>query len=666
MLLSPRKRQVMVVDLFLLCLIPSVALVLRFKSLEPLSQLAGDLMLYTLLSLIWKMMLFYPMGLYDRYWRLASVEDFSILAAVSIASWIAGIAITLVILKPVGLLSGLPQAVPVIDGALTLLVIGGLRFGFRVMDHLSRVGGGRTQKQKVLIAGAGSAGSMVVKELRVNARWGLEPVGIVDNDLKMMGIRLNGVPVLGTLQDLPRLITSEMADEVIIALPEVSGRVIREIARICDDAHVKSRTIPRLYGILEGSAAVPQFRDIQIEDLLKRGVMVIDNDRVKASLQGARVLVTGAGGSIGSELCRQLVKFEPSELILVGQGENSIFQIASELDAISEDHPSLQIHSVVANIRDRERMDFVLQLHRPRVIYHAAAYKHVGLMEANVADAVINNVMGTRILVELAAQHGVEQFVMVSSEKAAKPTSVMGVTKRVAELLVLDAAGRTGKAFVTVRFGNVLGTRGSVVSIFKKQIAAGGPVLVTHPDATRHFMTIPEAVQLVLQASTMGRGGEVFVLDVGEPTKILDLARDMIRLSGQEEGRDIEIKFTGLRKWEKVNEDQFGEGEVLRKSEHSKILVCAPGEKLPRGKELHDDVALLITAAQENALERVEEALKKLVPDYTPALTDAEALAKQPIETPVASKLVISIHRSTMIAPGHRCMPRVHRGFELA
>jgi len=623
-----------VIDFLFLCLIPSVAFILRFKGLDQLIQLGGTLALYTLLSLIWKMVIFYATGLYDRYWRLASVEDFGILAAATITSWIVGIAITLILLKPIGLLPGLPQAVPVIDGALTLFVIGGIRFGIRIIDHLSQVAGVRSQRKRVLIVGAGSAGSMVVKELRVDAQLGLEPVGIVDDDIKKKGLRLNGVPVLGTLQDLSRLIKSERVDEVIVAMPGVPGRVIREIVRICDDAQVKSRTIPRLYEILGGTASVPQFRDIQIEDLLRRGVIPIDMDRVTASLQGARILVTGAGGSIGSELCRQLLKFGPAEVVLVGQGENSIFQITSELAAISENHPAVKLHSVVANIRDHERMDHILQLYRPDVVYHAAAYKHVGLMEANVADAVMNNVLGTRIIVELAVQHGVKRFVMISSEKAAKPTSVMGVTKRVAELLVLDAARRSGRSFVTVRFGNVLGTRGSVVSIFKKQIAAGGPVLVTHPDATRHFMTIPEAVQLVLQASTMGRGGEVFVLDVGEPTRILDLARDMIRLSGQEEGKDIEIKFTGLRKWEKVHEDQFGEGEIPRKSEHSKILVCAPDETRPRGKRLQENVALLITAAQENALEKMKESLRKLVPDYKPAAAVSDVPAMKPVETP--------------------------------
>ncbi len=632
--LSLRNPHLMVIDFLFLCVIPSVALVLRFKRLDDLPQFAGVLVIYTVLSLVWKMAIFYPIGLYHRYWRLAGVEDFGILAAATITSWIAGILLTLVVLKPTGLLPGLPQAVPIIDGVLTMLVIGGIRFNFRIMDHLDKAGGGKSQKQKVLIVGAGSAGSMVAKELRVTARLGLVPVAFVDDDPLKKGMRLNGVPVLGTLNDLPRLIKSEKVDEVIVAMPHVSGRVIREVVRMCSDARIKSRTIPGLYEIIEGTTTVQQFRDIQIEDLLKREVMAIDSEKVKAILGGARVLVTGAGGSIGSELCRQVAKFGPADIVLVGQGENSIFQIASELKAVYEKDPGIHIHSVVANIRDRERMDFVFQLHRPQVIYHAAAHKHIGLMETNLADAVTNNVMGTRMLVELAAQHGVERFVMLSSKKAAKPTSVMGVTKRIAELVVHEAARRTGKAFVTVRFGNVLGSRGSVASIFKDQIAAGGPVLVTHPDATRYFMTIPEAVQLVLQAATMGRGGDVFVLDMGEPIRILDLARDLIRLSGQEEGRDIEIEYIGLRKGEKLHEDLFYDGEAHLKSEHDKIFICNPGEALLPDKELRENVAFLIASAQEGALGKVEEYLKKIVPEYVPADIVPDLPPTNPIELP--------------------------------
>ncbi len=633
--LSLRNSHLMVIDFLFLCIIPSVALVLRFKRLDDLPQYAGVLVIYTVLSLVWKLAIFYPIGLYHRYWRLAGVEDFGILAAATITSWVAGIFLTLVVLKPTGLLPGLPQAVPIIDGVLTMLVIGGIRFNFRVMDHLDKAAGGKSQKQKVLIVGAGSAGSMVTKELRVHARLGLVPVAFVDDDPLKKGMRLNGVPVLGTLNDLPRLIKSEKVDEVIVAMPHVSGRVIREVVRMCSDARIKSRTIPGLYEIIEGTTTVQQFRDIQIEDLLKREVMAFDSEKVKAILGGARVLVTGAGGSIGSELCRQVAKFGPSDIVLVGQGENSIFQIASELKAVYEKDPAIHIHSVVANIRDRERMEFVFQLHRPQVIYHAAAHKHIGLMETNLADAVTNNVMGTQMLVELAAQHGVERFVMLSSKKAARPTSVMGVTKRIAELVVHEAARRTGKAFVTVRFGNVLGSRGSVASIFKDQIAAGGPVLVTHPDATRYFMTIPEAVQLVLQAATMGRGGDVFVLDMGEPIRILDLARDLIRLSGQEEGRDIAIEYIGLRKGEKLHEDLFYEGEAHLKSEYDKIFICSAGEVLLPDKELRENVTFLIAAAQEGALGKVEEYLKKIVPEYVPADIAPDLSPTKPIELPV-------------------------------
>ncbi len=637
--LSLRNRHLLVIDLACFCLVPVIALILREKSLDGLSQFGLVIAFYTALSLVWKFSIFYPIGLYHRYWRLANVEDFGILAGAATVSWIAGIFLTLVVFKPLGLLPGLPQAVPIIDGVLTMLLIGGVRFHVRMMDYLSKAGSGKGRTRNVLIVGAGSAGSMVLKELRLNPRLGLKPVGFVDDDLKKKGLRLNGVPVLGTLSDLPGLIRSKNVDEVIVAMPKVPGRVMRDLVRICSDARIKSRTIPGLYEILEGTATVQQFRDIQIEDLLKRGTITIDNQKIKTSLSGARVLVTGAGGSIGSELCRQIAKFGPADLVLVGQGENSIFQIAAELKTVYEKDSTIHIHSVVANIRDQERMDFIFQIHRPQVIFHAAAHKHIGLMETNVADAVTNNVLGTRILVDLSARHGVERFVMVSSQKAAKPNSVMGVTKRVAELVVLEAARRTGKPYVTVRFGNVLGSRGSVVSIFKDQIAAGGPVLVTHPDATRYFMTIPESVHLVLQAATMGRGGEVFVLDMGEPIRILDLARDLIRLSGQEEGRDIEIEYCGLRKGEKLHEELFDEREVPLMSEHKKILVSRNGNVPFSGKELGENIALLIAAAQDGALGKIEEYLKKIVPEYTPS--DAVPPSRPPdgIEIPAGAEI---------------------------
>jgi FlaA1/EpsC-like NDP-sugar epimerase len=492
------------------------------------------------------------------------------------------------------------------------------------------------RKKRVLIVGAGVAGAMILKELKLNPQLSLDPVGLLDDDPAKQDVRIHGVPVLGKLRDLGEIVPSLGVEEVIIAMPTASGKTIRKVVQMCKEANVPSKTIPGMFEIISGSATVEQIRDVDIEDLLRRGVVKTDTEGVANVLRGARVMVTGAGGSIGSELCRQISTFEPDELILVGHGENSIFNIAHELKSVAAmrlkagQHPC-RLHTVIADVRDRERMRQVFQHHRPTVVFHAAAHKHVGLMEENIPDAVTNNVLGTQILVDLSGQFSVERFVMISSDKAVNPTCMMGVTKRVAELVVHEAAERTGRPFVSVRFGNVLGSRGSVVPIFKQQIAAGGPVLVTHPDVKRYFMTIPEAVQLVLQAAIMGEGGEIFVLDMGEPIKIVDLARDLIRLSGLEEGRDIDIQFIGLQRGEKLAEDLFFASESVERSAHEKILVCRNGvqpraetseprktagqEGLP-ARSMRADVERLIAAAHSGASKNVLVLLKQLVPEY--------------------------------------------------
>ena len=362
---------------------------------------------------------------------------------------------------------------------------------------------------------------------------------------------------------------------------------------------MRARIIPGMYELLSGAASIGQLRDVQIEDLLRREPVHTDTAQVAALIRGRRVLVTGAGGSIGSELCRQIVRCEPAELIILGHGENSIFDIQNELEAGTDacdagvearnwqeasrpQHPATsitrpRITPVIADIRDADRLAAMFAAHRPEIVFHAAAHKHVPLMEDNVEDAVTNNVLGTRRLVEASIAAGVEHFVLVSTDKAVNPSSVMGATKRVAELIVQEAARRTGRAFVAVRFGNVLGSRGSVVPFFQRQIAAGGPVTVTHPEVKRYFMTIPEAVQLVLQAAALGCGGEIFVLDMGEPVRIVDLARDLIRLSGLEPDRDIEIRYTGLRPGEKLFEELFGADEAYGRTQHEKIFVYRNG-----------------------------------------------------------------------------------------
>ncbi len=410
------------------------------------------------------------------------------------------------------------------------------------------------------------------------------------------------------------------------------------------EARVETRTIPGIFEILHGTARVEHFRPIQLEDLLRRGTIHTDTRLVSDTLHGARVLVTGAGGSIGSELCRQIKEFGPSELVLLGHGENSIFLIMKELAEVPR--KGLKITPVIADIREKDRLASVFAEFKPQVVFHAAAHKHVGLMEVNPSDAVTNNVLGTRNIVEVCDEYDVDRFVLISTDKAVNPTSVMGVTKRIAELVVQDAARRTGKKFVAVRFGNVLGSRGSVVPILKRQIELGGPLTITHPEVRRFFMTIPEAVQLVLQAGVMGDGGEVFVLDMGEQIKVADLARDMIRLSGLEEGRDIEIVYTGLLPGEKMEEELWRQDEVVERTEHDKVMVSklngqlAPTLGSADKGSFESKIDILIDAAREATSANLEGLFSEIVPEFNRlaggnvAGTGVDASAEKDVRAP--------------------------------
>jgi FlaA1/EpsC-like NDP-sugar epimerase len=399
------------------------------------------------------------------------------------------------------------------------------------------------------------------------------------------------------------------------------GYVIRRVVQLSRAAGIPTKTIPGIFEILRGTAKVDEIRNVQLDDLLRRGTVRTDTAGVAATLHGVRVLVTGAGGSIGSELCRQIKDFGPSELVLLGHGENSIFDIAAELMEIPR--RDLRIRRAIADIRDRERMGQLFDELRPTIVFHAAAHKHVPLMEENVVEAVTNNVLGTKNVLECSERHGVKRFVLISSDKAVNPTSIMGATKRVAELIVQEMSSRLGRTYVSVRFGNVLGSRGSVVPFFQRQIALGGPITVTDREVRRYFMTIPEAVQLVLQAAALGKGSEVFVLDMGEQIKVADLAKDMIRLSGLEEGRDIEIRYIGLRPGEKLFEELFLEGETKEPTSHEKIWVCRNGfpefmrkQNLPDEDVLRTEVDQLITAAVSGATADVERIILRLVPEF--------------------------------------------------
>jgi FlaA1/EpsC-like NDP-sugar epimerase len=432
----------------------------------------------------------------------------------------------------------------------------------------------------------------------------------VDDDPAKQKQEIHGTPVIGKLSELARLIESKKADEVIIAIPSAPGQVVRKVAEVCRIKNIPSRTMPSLHELIGGKVSVNRLREVEITDLLRRAPAHIDSELVGLSLNGRRVLVTGAGGSIGRELCRQIARWEPKELFLLGHGENSIFETLVELE---QSYPTLTIQPLIADIRDVKHINHLFSTHHPQVVFHTAAHKHVPLMQANIEEAISNNVLGTRVLVEAAINNNIERLVMISTDKAICPTSVYGATKRLGEMLVLDAAHRTGKSFSIVRFGNVLGSRGSVLLRFKRQIDYGGPVTVTHPDMERYFMTIPEAVHLVLQASAMGEGGEVFVLNMGEQIKILELAQDLIRLSGLEPGKDIQIVFTGIRPGEKLREALWDEGADYIATIHPDILRLNENEVLS-SSDLQVAISSLIELGKNGDPEQIVNMLNAIVP----------------------------------------------------
>lgn len=567
-----------------------------------------------LLALLIKPIVYYGFGLYRRLWVYASVRELRLIVfAVTAASLLLSVAVLSMIaieIRTPGFL-GFPRATLVIDWLLSLLLVGGLRFTLRVLAEVRASSSEPAGRQRrVLIVGAGDAGALVVRELQKNPQLKLVPVCYLDDDQSKQKQQIHGIPVVGTLDDLARVVVGRRIDEVIIAIPSSPGRVVRRVADVCRLRGVPFRTMPGMYELIGGTVNVSRLREVEITDLLRREPAHIDEAVIGASLGGKRVLVTGAGGSIGYELCRQVARWGPSALILLGHGENSIFE---SLVGLQENYPALPLYPVISDIRDIDRLNVIFEDHRPEVIFHAAAHKHVPLMEVNIEEAVTNNVMGTRNVVEAAVNYGVDRLVMISSDKAIRPTSVMGATKRLAELQVLDAAQRTGLAFSVVRFGNVLGSRGSVIPRFKRQIMRGGPVTITHPDMERFFMTIPEAVHLVLQASAMGQGGEVFVLNMGEPVRILDLAEDLIRLSGLEPNKDIEIVFTGIRPGEKMREELWDQWAHYENTSHPDIVLLQE-ENILSGQPLRRAVNDLIHLAREGDTEAIVRILDEFIP----------------------------------------------------
>lgn len=580
-----RNRSLLVLDTLLLGAAIGVAALL-----ERLVPPAGVLTLFAAVSVSTKLLVFFSGGLYRRLWRYASVAELKVVVGVSVVASGLGLVIGLLINGVSGAFA-IPGTLLAFDALATLIIPLAGRALLRVLED--RRPARTTEELQVLIVGAGSAGQMLAKELIANPRHKMNPIGFVDDDPSKVRKIVIGLPVIGRIESIPAVARDARIARVLVAMPSAPGDVVRKVVGLAQEAGVDVRTMPSLSEFLASPATSTNVREVRIEDLLRRAPVQSDLRAVSQIITDRTILVTGAGGSIGSELCRQIAALDPRSLVILGHGENSIFEIQQELRST---FPELAVSAVIADVRDRARMFETVERHRPYAIFHAAAHKHVPLMEDNVIEAVTNNVVGTQNTVDAALRGGVPHFVLISSDKAVRPTSVMGATKRVAEMIVQNAAVRNERRYVAVRFGNVLGSRGSVVPTFLRQIRAGGPVTVTDPEMRRFFMTIPEAVQLVLQAGSMGVGAEVFLLDMGAPVKVVDLANDLIRLSGLEPGRDIAIEFTGMRPGEKLYEEMFFSNEEASPTTHSKILRARKAglnEGIPR------QVSLLVEAALE-------------------------------------------------------------------
>ncbi len=569
-------------------------------------------------------------GAYSILWRYVSIEDINVFIRAAIISGSILIVFRFALIFTDFNVWQVPISVIVIN---TVLAFGGLlslrvtrRFIYELSDKRTFFGPiRRTRRKPALVVGAGRLGAALAKEVVGRLDSALEIRGFVDDDPRKRGGSVGGVRILGTTEDLQRLVEELSVEEVVIAIDQAAGKEIRRILMMCGKIPVRTQIIPSLNEIAQGRVSVNRIRDIEIEDLLGRDPVRLDDENLHAFLSGKNVMVTGAGGSIGSELLRQITRYNPRNLLLVERAEYLLFQIEREL---ARDFPETAYVPLIADLGDESRMRVIFERYAPEVIFHAAAHKHVPLMESNPTEAVKNNILATRFVGELAGEFGVKDFVLISTDKAVNPTSIMGASKRIAEIVVQDLNQRFATNFTSVRFGNVLGSAGSVVPIFREQIRKGDPITVTHPDMTRYFMTIPEASQLVLQAGALGSGGEIFILDMGQPVKILDLAEDMIRLSGLTPYEDIEINFTGIRKGEKLFEELEITGEGLLKTKHPKIFIGKIATYAP------DDVSKILdsfrAALEQNDESQIRSYFSKYLPEASLASTDEQETTSEP------------------------------------
>ena len=607
-----RWRRVVVVGVHLTLIVVSsyLAFALRFDGSIPRQQLgiwASSLFLLVLI----RMLVFIPFRLYEGLWRYVSIWDArNIVSAVATSSLLFWVVERWVIGQ-----SSYPRSVYVLDALILIMLLGGIRVGRRLARELGQEEG----KKAVLVFGAGDAGEMIVRDMKNNSFYQYTPVGFIDDDKAKKGSSIHGVPVLGGREDLPAILARVQPDEILIAIPKAPPKTIRELVHALEPYKVPLTTLPNLRDLLDGTVTTSQIRSLSIEDLLARPKVALDPEPGSRLILGKRVLVTGAGGSIGSELCRQIHALRPAELVLLDRYENGLYAIAGELGRRPRE---AILWSVIADVGDASRIGEVFATHRPQIVFHAAAHKHVPMMELNPCEAVKNNVLGTRCVARVADRCGVERFVMVSTDKAVNPTSIMGVTKRVAEFVVQDIGRRSPTVFSTVRFGNVLGSNGSVVPLFLEQIEAGGPVTVTHPDMRRFFMLIPEAVTLVLHAATIASGGDVFVLEMGEQVRVTEIARHLIRLSGYVPDEEIAIEYVGTRPGEKLYEELVGADEIPEPSASSQVMRLRP-RSVPA--DLDRRVSELGRSAARGATASLIEQLRAIVPTFRPEVASAKA-----------------------------------------
>jgi len=580
--------------------------------------------------LVIKLLIFYFFDLYRGMWRYTSISDlFNIIKAASISSFLI-VSIIVFWTRFVGY----PRSVFIIDWCLTVLLVAGFRLGIRLYfevvseqkpwDIVSRTLFGSLRKERhdrknLLIIGAGDCGEKIYREIRDNARLRYNVVGFLDDDKDKRGMKIHAIPVVGQIEDIKDITKKLRADEALIAIPSASSKQMRRIVNLCKESGIEFQTIPGMGELINGKVSVNAIREVAYRDLLGRDAIKLDEARIGAYIKGRNVLVTGAGGSIGSELCRQICRFRPKRIVLYERAETPLYELQLEL---RQKFGDVEIIVQLADVRDRSQLEKAFEVSKPHAVFHAAAYKHVPMLELQPWKAVKNNIQGARNLVDMSNAFGVERFVFVSTDKAVRPVNVMGATKRVTEMLAQgqNDCDVTNTRYMIVRFGNVVGSVGSVVPLFKRQIEKGGPITVTHPEMTRYFMTIQEACQLILQAGSMGEGGEIFLLEMGTPIKIVDMARDLIRLSGFEPDVDINIEYIGLRPGEKLYEELITEGEGVIPTSHEKIMVL-------KGKEcnlevLNGKIDDLVHLAREQDAEKIKKKLQEIVPEYKPAQSE--------------------------------------------